>query len=188
MHLECRVTPVTDPKLQILWYFNDKPLLTGSRFKMVQDFGYVSLDISGAIPEDSGTYTCRALNDKGEASSSCMFTVSARPGIVYQRQAPPPTKSDLERHISQYTEVSVVLKEDHLYQDGKQQKPQFVTQLQNIAINEGEFARYECQLAPVNDPNLRVEWFLNGKPVTLGMVRRCVEAPLTETNDVNFRS
>lgn len=168
VHLECRVTPVTDPKLQILWYFNDKPLLTGSRFKMVHDFGYVSLDILHTIAEDSGVYTCRAVNDKGEASSSCNFTVTARPSIVFQRQAPATTISDLERHIRQYTDATVMLKEEHHYQDGKQQKPQFVTQLQNIAINEGEFARFECQLAPVNDPNLKVEWYMNGKPVTLG--------------------
>uniref|UniRef100_A0A915LBB0 Ig-like domain-containing protein n=1 Tax=Romanomermis culicivorax TaxID=13658 RepID=A0A915LBB0_ROMCU len=77
VHMECRFTPVTDPKLQILWYFNDKPLLTGSRFKMVYDFGYVSLDIKGAISEDTGKYKCRAVNEKGEAFTECVLSVTS---------------------------------------------------------------------------------------------------------------
>lgn len=168
VHMECRVTPITDPKLNINWYFNDKPLLTGSRFKTVHDFGYVSLDILSVIPEDSGTYTCHAVNEKGEDVTKCKFTVGARPGLIFQRQAPKQNVSDLQRHIKQYTNVKVELTENDYYQDGVEQKPRFVTQLQNITINEGEFARFECQCAPINDPKLKIEWFHNGKPVTMG--------------------
>jgi len=28
-----------------------------------------------------------------------------------------------------------------------------------------ESTKFECQLAPVGDPNMKVEWFLNGKPL-----------------------
>lgn len=121
VHMECRFAPVTDPKLQIFWYFNEKPLLTGSRFKMVKfnassrymilscpytkyyeqvhDFGYVSLDVKGVIPEDTGRYTCRAVNEKGEASSGCSLQVTPRPTMIFQRQAPSQTAQDLERHF-----------------------------------------------------------------------------------------
>lgn len=49
---------------------NGKPLTQGARFKSTYDFGYVSLDILGAYPEDSGIYTCKATNAKGSATTS----------------------------------------------------------------------------------------------------------------------
>lgn len=32
-----------------------------------------------------------------------------------------------------------------------------------------ESTKFECQLAPVGDPNMKVEWFLNGKPLRHSM-------------------
>lgn len=59
IHLECRVGPLTDPRLKAEWHFNGQPLMNASRFKTMFDFGYVSLDILHAYGEDSGTYTCK---------------------------------------------------------------------------------------------------------------------------------
>ena len=56
------MTPVTDPNLYIEWYKDGKPITVGHRFRPIHDFGYVALDIVGLISEDSGTYTCRAVN------------------------------------------------------------------------------------------------------------------------------
>lgn len=39
VHMECRVTPITDPKLQVSWYFNGQPLVNASRFKTLHEFG-----------------------------------------------------------------------------------------------------------------------------------------------------
>lgn len=47
---------------QIQWYLNGRPLKTGSRVKTINDFGFVILEILPAYPEDSGEYTCRAIN------------------------------------------------------------------------------------------------------------------------------
>ena len=52
------------------WFVNGKPLPSGSRFKSTYDFGYVSLDINQTYPEDSGIYTCKAFNNKGQATTS----------------------------------------------------------------------------------------------------------------------
>lgn len=78
VHMECRVSPSTDPHLQILWYFNQQLLSNNKRFTMVHDFAYVSLDIKHVIPKDSGMYTCRAVNEKGEASTMCDFNITSR--------------------------------------------------------------------------------------------------------------
>lgn len=64
VHMECHFGPLTDPTIQIMWLFNGKSLVAGSRFVMTNDFGYVALDILQAIPEDSGLYTCKAINTK----------------------------------------------------------------------------------------------------------------------------
>lgn len=35
-----------------------------------------------------------------------------------------------------------------------------------------ESTKFECQLAPVGDPNMKVEWFLNGKPLRHSMCKQ----------------
>lgn len=46
----------------------------------------------------------------------------------------------------------------------------FVTQIQDqLTLVEMESTKFECQLAPVGDPNMKVEWFLNGKPLRHSM-------------------
>lgn len=49
------------------WFVNGKPLQSAARFKSAYDFGFVTLDIHHAYSEDSGIYTCRASNSKGQA-------------------------------------------------------------------------------------------------------------------------
>jgi len=66
IHLEARVEPKTDGNMEITWLHNGKPLKSGSRFKTVYDFGYVSLDILYTYEEDGGEYTCVARNKLGE--------------------------------------------------------------------------------------------------------------------------
>ncbi|KAL1245317.1 Kettin-like protein, partial [Trichinella spiralis] len=168
VHMECRVIPINDPQLEIQWLFNGKPLSTAHRFKTLSDFGFVSLEILYANPEDTGTYTCRAWNKAGEDSTACTVSVKKRPSLIFERQAPPISSLDIARRISQYTTKPCVLSAENFYQDRKCQKPQFVSQLENTAVNEGDFAKLECQLTPINDPNIRIEWYKNNAPVILG--------------------
>jgi titin len=74
-HFECRVVPVGDPNLKFEWFINGVELKLGSRFQSTHDFGYVNLDISGCVPEDSGVYSCKAKNLAGEAVSSASLKV-----------------------------------------------------------------------------------------------------------------
>lgn len=46
------------------------------------------------------------------------------------------------------------------------QRPVFTQPLQNLDnLTENETAHFECRLIPVGDPNLKVEWFRNEKPI-----------------------
>lgn len=75
VHMECRVAPINDPKLTVHWLKDGKPLPEASRFRPSAEFGFVTLDILYAYPEDSGVYECVVVNDKGEASTKTHVTV-----------------------------------------------------------------------------------------------------------------
>lgn len=50
------------------------------------------------------------------------------------------------------------------------QKPRFVTQLTGPErLMEGQSAHMECRIEPYPDPDLKVEWFLNGTPLQTGI-------------------
>ena len=130
-HMECRVAPVGDPNMKFQWLVNGEPLKMGSRFQASQDFGFVTMDISACIPEDSGMYTVKATNLLGEASSSFALHVGDTGGI--------------------------------------QQPPVFMEQLKDIGVvKEGTNVHAEARIEPKSDPNLKVEWELNGKPISSG--------------------
>lgn len=44
----------------------------------MHDFGYVALNMKYVNPEDSGTYTCRAINELGEAVTSSTLFVQCK--------------------------------------------------------------------------------------------------------------
>lgn len=46
-----------------------------NRMTTMHDFGYVAINMKYVNPEDSGTYTCRAVNDLGEAVTSATLAV-----------------------------------------------------------------------------------------------------------------
>lgn len=48
--------------------------------------------------------------------------------------------------------------------------PSFSGHLDNIEVKEGEQVHFECLVDPAKDPTLKIEWFLNGKPVTTGIL------------------
>jgi titin len=75
VHLECRLEPINDSNLVVEWYVNGSAIKTGHRFKTIHDFGYVALDILYAYAEDTGTYSCKAINQMGEAVNSCSVKV-----------------------------------------------------------------------------------------------------------------
>lgn len=71
----------------------------------------------------------------------------------------------MEAALKKYTS-DIHLTEDDLYDSDKKQPPRFVTQIQDqTTLVEMQTTKFECQLAPVGDPNMKVEWFFNGKPL-----------------------
>lgn len=76
------------------------------------------------------------------------------------------TLMQMEAALKKYTS-EIHLTEDDLYDADKKQPPRFVTQIQDqTTLIEMQTTKFECQLAPVGDPNMKVEWFFNGKPLS----------------------
>ncbi|KAK6048506.1 immunoglobulin I-set domain protein, partial [Cooperia oncophora] len=168
IHLECRVTPINDPQLKVQWCRNGAPLPEASRFKPTFEFGFCSLDILYAYPEDNGVYELVVTNDKGEARTKSQITVLPRPALDYSSQTHRSALDNLESHFRQYSTMGIELTPGDMYDEAKKEAPVFKAPLQNIGVAEGEFCRFETQLAPINDPYMKIEWFKDKKPVLLG--------------------
>ena len=170
VHFSCRVEPKHDSKLQVKFYHNDKELQFGSRFRITYEFGYVALDILYTYPEDEGEYVCKAKNDLGEDITKCKLVCKELPAIQLENQVPKGMKKSeylmqMEASMKKYAQ-EIMLTEDDVYDIEKRQPPRFVTQIQSVTdLVEMQATKFECQLAPVGDPNMKVEWFFNGKPL-----------------------
>lgn len=126
-HFEASLIPTGDQTMVVEWFYNGKTLDASHRFRTVYAFGMVVLEVLGTKIEDSGTYSCRATNNWGQAEISCNL------GCVDKSGGQP---------------------------------PKFTTQIQSLAgLKDGQSAHYECTLIPVGDPDLKVEWYHNGKPI-----------------------
>lgn len=54
------------------------------------------------------------------------------------------------------------------------QPPRFITQIKSVTVEENENVRFECQVEPKDDSNLRIEWYRNGKLIPAGHRYRTV--------------
>lgn len=97
--------------------------------------------------------------------------------ILLQNQVPKGMKKNealmqMEASIKKYTS-EIHLTEEDLYEAEKKQPPRFVTQIKDqLELVERTETKFECQLAPVGDPNMKVEWFFNGKPLLHSKYRK----------------
>lgn len=66
------------PNLVIKWYRDGEQIERDTKFKMTVSEGLISLEIVRAVPNDTGRYRCRLVNDNGEAVSSANVTVKPK--------------------------------------------------------------------------------------------------------------
>ena len=163
-HFECRLEPQNDPKLSVKWLFNDQALAASSRIQTNHDFGYVAIDILEVKKEDAGKYTLVATNALGTQEASVNLRVDSHLQAVDTTTIHAKTVEETKRfEMKQEMKVEVV---DVARSTAP---PKFTTQLQDLPkIAEGQNIHFEAKLEPVGDPNMKVEWFFNGKPLTMG--------------------
>lgn len=54
-------------------------------------------------------------------------------------------------------------------------RPIFLSPLNNVEIQEGQSAHLETRLEPISDPNLKVEWYVNGVEIKTGMFKNIIQ-------------
>uniref|UniRef100_A0A3B3TJT5 Ig-like domain-containing protein n=1 Tax=Poecilia latipinna TaxID=48699 RepID=A0A3B3TJT5_9TELE len=82
------LTPIGDPTMVVEWLHDGKPLAAANRLRMVNEFGYCSLDYEVAYARDSGVITCRATNKFGVDQTSATLIVKDEKGLVEESQLP----------------------------------------------------------------------------------------------------
>lgn len=162
VHFDCRVEPVGDPTMRIDWYFNGRPLATGSRVHMLNDFGFIALDIDYAYARDSGEYVCRATNKWGTATTTARVICKSKKDIIFESQLPDGMTAERLKELERGP-ISIAPAED-----SPMSPPKFITHIQSVTVDEAESLRFECRVEPKEDPKLRIEWFRNGKPLPSG--------------------
>ncbi|XP_075065364.1 myosin-binding protein C, slow-type isoform X10 [Mixophyes fleayi] len=64
-----------NPKPKITWMKNKVVIMNDPRYRMFSNQSVCTLEIRKPSPYDGGTYTCRAINDLGEAEVDCKLEV-----------------------------------------------------------------------------------------------------------------
>lgn len=133
----------------------------------------MALDVIDLIAEDSGTYTCRAVNLVGSDEVNCTLSCRSTAQILTGTQ----NESGLEQIHFLEDRTKHHRRED--VDETTSQAPIFTTALNNVEIKEGQRAHFECRLIPVSDATMKVEWFHNNMPVKAG-------SRFIETNSFGF--
>ncbi|KAM9846066.1 myosin-binding protein C, slow-type [Aulostomus maculatus] len=71
--LNCSVR--ANPKPKVIWMKNKIAILDDPRYRMFSNQGVCTLEIRKPSPYDGGMYTCKAINDLGEAQVDCKLEV-----------------------------------------------------------------------------------------------------------------
>uniref|UniRef100_A0A672ZIJ0 Myosin-binding protein C, slow-type n=1 Tax=Sphaeramia orbicularis TaxID=375764 RepID=A0A672ZIJ0_9TELE len=73
--LNCSVR--ANPRPKVIWMKNKITILDDPRYRMFSNQGVCTLEIRKPSPYDGGLYTCKAINDLGEAQVDCKLEVKA---------------------------------------------------------------------------------------------------------------
>lgn len=95
--LECHISGYPSPK--VTWYREDYQIESSIDFQITFQSGIARLLIREAFAEDSGRFTCTAVNEAGTVSTSCYLAVQGQ----WSHPHGPSTHSSLPPGTSFYT-------------------------------------------------------------------------------------
>uniref|UniRef100_A0A8C9Z9M9 Ig-like domain-containing protein n=1 Tax=Sander lucioperca TaxID=283035 RepID=A0A8C9Z9M9_SANLU len=164
-HFECRLTPIGDPNMAVEWLHDGKPLEAANRLRMVNEFGYCSLDYEAAYARDSGVITCRATNKFGVDQTSATLIVKDEKGLVEDTQLPEGRRGahridEIERMAHTGGPYGVTGDEEM-----EKMKPEIVL-LPEPSVEAGKPARFSVQVSGVPQP--QVSWYKNSQALSPG--------------------
>jgi len=167
---EARIEPKHDLNLSVRWYHDDEELVSGGRFRITHEFGYVAINIFYTYPEDEGLYICRATNELGEDETSARLICRSLPHIRFNLPALEPASE--EDHLNMVMaslhnhRIDARVTPDALFSEGGMEPPRFLAKMENFPkLLTGQSVKLETFVVPVGDPSMSVEWYCNGKPL-----------------------
>ena len=163
IYLNCKVEPKEDSNLRIDWYHNGIPLSSGSRVQPELEFGFVTLTIGDVSARDEGIYTCKAINQMGEATTFTKVnnSMSSRTGVDSSTMHPHGIEG-LESIGKLEAKISL---EDNEEKVNSTVPPNFTSAFGDSSLNPGSIGHFEASLEPKEDATMTIEWTLNGKPL-----------------------
>jgi len=166
---ECRVEPKHDLNLEVRWYHDGEELVSDGRIKICHEYGHASLHIFYTYPEDEGTYICKATNEIGEMETSAELICRPLPQIRFETpalQEDRDTEIQLIKEAAARNGVRAKLHGDEVYEEGEDQVPRFLLRMDHYPkLLAGQPIALQTFVVPVGDPDLKIEWFLNGEPL-----------------------
>lgn len=158
---EAAFQPNNDPNVFIEWSRNGELLAHGSKYAMSQDFGYVTLANGYTFPEDAGVYQLKVSNAAGEAVTSATLKCSPKDAILGDVQH--------EESWRRIQEIEAPKETPAEPEAEPKPAPSFSAPIttSGAELIEGQPAHFETTVEPIDDPNLKIQWYLNGEPVSL---------------------
>lgn len=158
-HFEVCVEPVDDPQLTVQWYLNAVPIIATNRIKLINDFGWIIMNINSVNTQDSGEWSCIATNAAGEATTSTTLQIEDNASLLLD----PIQAQSLIRIGELEAQKPVRAEPDAVTYDA----PQITVQLTATPTetDEGDSVHLEAHYTPVRDPKLKVEWLRDGQPI-----------------------
>ncbi|CAM1326568.1 Uncharacterised protein g9283 [Pycnogonum litorale] len=175
--LTCRVSANPRPKIQ--WFHNDREIRSSKAVRTVATAtGLCELKIQEVFPEDAGTYTCRAVNEFGEAVETSVVAVESFEYIPDSEIASiDQTSTQTDRTLQSEDEILDVLSEGEktppadsgpepfdfvTVEEGE--APKFTSRLDTQAtFKEGEPAKLICRVSA--KPKPLITWYRHGKTI-----------------------
>lgn len=74
---------------KVIWMKNKITIIDDPRYRMFSSQGVCTLEIRKPSPYDGGMYTCKAINELGEAQVDCKLEVKGQCGPWYDPRPPP---------------------------------------------------------------------------------------------------
>lgn len=150
-------------------------IFTGPNATILNEGGCSALEIPCARLSDAAWYQCTAQNAAGSTATRARLFVDRQETPVFEPKGmrfPKPTKviqpepePEPEviylRHVERARPAAKPRQEDERVYEA----PVFILPLKDLSLTEGQRAYFEAKVNPAADPNMRVEWFIDGKPL-----------------------